>query len=357
MTMKKDKQACVLLMNDIHVSKDNIPDFRANWNEALSACERYGIREIALGGDLFQSRVAQTLDILLAVHDVLLDTAKAGIHITIAEGNHDLIDQEATRGYCHIYNQYPGVTVVDDFLTLDNPDWEFVLHMMSYFPENGSFTDKLNALVTGSMVGERLNYLYIHQGINGALAVPAQDELPARIFEPFDKVFVGHYHNRAVIEGTRIEYIGSSRPFNFGEDIEKGYTVLYDDGSWEFIRNEVNSRYLLLEVAAEDVTVHLFDRIDEMKADRRNKLKVRIHGTEAATASIDKRKLQEAGAAKVEIVTEDVEMIEAPESGMLEKFDSRRIRESYEEFCFHKHIEDVSLGLNYLSKIEAPCGS
>lgn len=352
--MIEDKTPCILLMNDIHVSKDNIPDFKANWNEALALCESLGIREIALGGDLFQSRVSQTLDVLLAVHDMLLQTAQAGISITLAEGNHDLVDQEALRGYCHIYDQHPAVTVVDDFLTLENPAWDFVLHMMSYFPENGSFTGRLQALAAGSLAAGKLNYLYIHQGINGALATPAEDELPTHLFEPFDKVFVGHYHNRSVVKGTGIEYIGSARQFNFGEDIHKGYTVLYTDGSYEFIPNEANARYHVLEVPAAKVDVHLLDRIDEMKADPRCRIKVRVTGS--STDTIDKKRILEAGASKVELVCADAEVIESPDESVLEKFDAGRIRQSYEEFCGKRSIENVALGLSYLSKIDAPCG-
>ena len=351
------KNPVLLLLNDIHAGKDNLPEFTANWNEALAICTERGIREIAVGGDLFQSRVAQTLDVLLAVNDALIRAAQVGIIVTIAEGNHCKVDQEAIRGYSHVFAQHSNVVVVDDFLTLDYPECDFVLHMMSYFPENGSFTDRLNALLKGSLVEDKLNYLYIHQGINGALAVPAQDELPARIFEPFDKVFVGHYHDRATIKGTAIEYIGSSRQFNFGEDIHKGYTILYADGAYEFIQNEVNARYAVLNVFAGDVTVHLCDQIGEIMANPRNRLKVRVHGTEAELAAIDRKRLMEAGANKVEIIGGDVEEVYAPELGMLDKFDSRRIRESYEDFCSRKSIEDPSLGLSYLSKIDAPCGN
>ena len=351
------KNPVLLLLNDIHAGKDNLPEFTANWNEALSICTERGIREIAVGGDMFQSRVAQTLDVLLAVNDALIRAAQAGIIVTIAEGNHCKVDQEAIRGYSHVFAQHSNVVVVDDFLTMDYPECDFVLHMMSYFPENGSFTDRLNALLKGSLVEDKLNYLYIHQGINGALAVPAQDELPARIFEPFDKVFVGHYHDRATIKGTVIEYIGSSRQFNFGEDIYKGYTILYADGSHEFVQNEVNARYTVLDVDAGDVTLHLCDQIGEIMADPRNRLKVRVHGTEAELAAIDRKRLMDAGASKVEIVSEEVEVADAPELGMLDKFDSRRIRESYEDFCSQKSIEDPSLGLSYLSKIDTPCGN
>lgn len=355
--MTKVVNPCIMLINDVHVSKDNIPEFTANWNEALSICESRGVREIALGGDLFSSRVSQTLDVLLAVHDALMRCSAMGIHITLANGNHCKVNQEAIRGYCHVFDTMPGVTVVDDFLSLDDPAWDFTLHMIAYFPEEGSFREKLGCLVAGGLEKTKYNYLYIHEGINGALAQPSSGELPAGIFTEFDKVFVAHYHNRAKIKGTDIEYIGSSRQFNFGEDEEKGYTLLYTDGSCEFIKNKANVRYKVIEVPVEKVNTHLTDQLSEIRELGRYKVKVRVAGTTAAAASVDKAALMEAGASKVEIVTKDPEMSDIVSSSLFERFDSQKIRESYEQFCSYKDIADPALGLSYLSKIEAPCGN
>ena len=139
----------MLLINDIHISKDNIPDFQLNWNEALIVCDQHEIKEIAIGGDLFMSRSAQTLDVLLAVHDAFIDAEKRGINITLANGNHDKVNQESERGYCHVFDQHPNVYVANDYLSVENEDWSFVLFIMPYFIENGSFTDRLRALWQG----------------------------------------------------------------------------------------------------------------------------------------------------------------------------------------------------------------
>lgn len=352
---EKDCYPCVLLMNDMHVSKDNIAEFNTNWKEALSICSQMGIGEIALGGDLFQSRSSQTLNVLLAVHDALLAAADHGINIYLANGNHDLICQESIRGYCHVFDQHDNVMVVDDYLTLPtNNERAYALHMIAYFPENGSFTEILNQLIADGLDDKRRNYLYIHEGINGALSQPAENELPANIFGDFDRVFVGHYHNRCTV-GNHIEYIGSSRQHNFGEDEQKGYTILYSDGSTKFIQNKANIRYKVIDVA--QVDVNLTDLLDEIKADGRYRTKVRVHTTSAKASTIYKEKLLSAGASKIEIITEDTEMTDVASSSLFEKFDSRKIQENYKEFCREKEIGNVELGLNYLSKIEASCGN
>lgn len=354
----KGHYPCLLLLNDIHISKDNIPAFKANWQEAIDICRKMDVKEIAIGGDLFFSRAAQTLDVLLAVHDALLTAAEHGIHVTIAEGNHDKVNLENERGYCHVFDQHSNVLVCDEYVSLPlGDDCSFVLHMMGYFPEDGSFCTRLDRLKEEALDPKRLNFLYIHEGINGALAQPNDKELPAKIFEEFDKVFVGHYHNRTIIDKTRIEYIGSSRQHNFGEDEEKGYTVIYTDGSHEFIKNKVNTRYRVIDVAAERAGLHLMDELREIDADGRYKVKVRVHAPQAAMKSVDKTALLDAGATKVELIADDEEMLEVAASSLFEKFDSHRIRETYEEFCREKQIDDVAIGLEYLSKIEGQCGN
>ena len=354
----KGHYPCLLLLNDIHISKDNIPAFKANWQEAIDICRKMDVKEIAIGGDLFFSRAAQTLDVLLAVHDALLTAAEHGIHVTIAEGNHDKVNQENERGYCHVFDQHSNVLVCDEYVSLPlGDDCRFVLHMMGYFPEDGSFCTRLDRLKEEAIDPKRLNFLYIHEGINGALAQPNDKELPAKIFEDFDKVFVGHYHNRTIIDKTRIEYIGSSRQHNFGEDEEKGYTVIYTDGSHEFIKNQANTRYRVIDVAAERAGLHLMDELREIDADGRYKVKVRVHAPQAAMKSVDKAALLDAGATKVELIADDEEMLEVAASSLFEKFDSHRIRETYEEFCREKQIDDVAIGLEYLSKIEGQCGN
>lgn len=343
---------CVLLVNDIHISKDNIPDFNANWNEVLSVCDRMNIQQIAFGGDLFMSRSAQTLEVLLTVHDALQTAGKRGINVTLANGNHDRINQEAIRGYCHVFDQHANVLVVDETTSLlASGDWDFVLHIIPYFPENGSFIEKLDKLIATGLDKRRKNYLYIHEGINGALSQSNEKELSPNIFRIFDKVFVGHYHNRCIIEGTNIEYIGSARQMNFGEDEEKGYTIIYPDGHYEFIKNQVNTRYLVMDVPMEKTGIHLSDELEEIKEDGRYRVKVRVHTTSAKATSINKEKLLQAGASKVEVVTEDPQITEVAGSSFFEKFDNHKIKETYEVFCAEKEVEDVELGLSYLSKI------
>lgn len=341
---------CALLMNDIHVSKDNIPEFQRNWDEALEICKKQDIPEIIIGGDLLQSRSSyQTLDVLLAVRQAIIKATNAGLELTIAEGNHDLVDQEAILGYCHVFSEYPHVYVVDDYVSIDCSD-DVTLYVMSYAPESGSFINRLQNIIDNDFDRNKHNILYIHEGIKGGLAMPSDDELPTKIFKDFDAVLVGHYHNRCKIQGTNIEYVGASRQHNFGEDEEKGYTILYDDGSYKFIKNESNTRYKVIDLALQDVDNHLIEELNDIKSNGKYKVKTRINCSATDVQNIDKQKLLEAGAAKVEIVTEKTVAKSIEAHSLDRKFDKTGIKQEYESFCSEKVI-DSSMGLQYLDKI------
>lgn len=339
---------CALLINDIHASKDNIAEFRKNWDEALDLCKSNSISEIIVGGDLWLSRSAQTLSTLMAVREAILKATKQyNLNVVLADGNHDKVDLEAVKSYNHIFSDYENVEIVGEYTELDYSD-ALSLWVMSYFPENGSFIERITPIQ--SKLKDKKNVLYIHEGIRGGLATPSDDELPSNIFNGFDSVLVGHYHNRTQIHGTNIEYIGSSRQHNFGEDEEKGYTILYSDGSTKFIKNEVNQRYKVIEVDVADMNDDFMNMLAEIKTDSRYKVKVRVKCDSAQSSAINKQKLAEAGANKIELVTEQTEAMRTDHQSITQKFDKSGIKEEYTNFCAQKSI-DNQLGLHYLEKL------
>lgn len=343
------REPIALLINDIHVNKDNIAEFNLNWDEMCSICKREGIADVVVGGDMFTSRASQTLSTLLAVKHNILKLTSQDVFITIAEGNHDKVNQELIDGYNHIWDHIKHVQVVDYYEPLLWEGCDFVLLVLSYFPENGSFLDVLDNAVN-SVLKKYPNIakskediiLYIHEGVHGALGdfeIPG--EVPQEPLLGFKAVLCGHYHNRCKIKGTNIEYIGSSRQHNFGEDEEKGYTVLYSDGSYEFIKNEVNTRYRTIEIDA--------DAADSLQLDPdlRYKNKIKVKCSEKQAKLFDKQKFIDLGFDKVEMVTASVIEKEAAASGIQEKYDIAGIRKEYQGYCDENSI-DSRLGLKYL---------
>lgn len=350
------KQAIALLINDLHVDKDNIAEFNKNWDEALTICQREGICDIVVGGDMFTARSSQTLATLLAVRHALDKAVAKDIYVTIAEGNHDLVAQEEIEGYNHLFRGLKGIEVVDTHKVMYWDGCDFCLLVMSYFPEEGSFIDKLEQAVQDTIVklnpditGEHQMLLYIHEGVHGALGdFDISGELPQEPLEDFKAVLCGHYHNRCKIKGTKIEYIGSSRQNNFGEDEEKGYTILFDDGTTEFVKNQVNQRYATVEIDADNLS-----ELDDYFADdamSNYKVRVKVRCTDKQAKVFDKQKLLEMGFNKVEMLTGKDKPKEVAASGIDEKYDKQGIKKEYQSFCAEKEI-DAELGIKYLDKI------
>lgn len=341
------KEAIALLINDIHATKDNISDFEKNWDEALSVCKREGISDIVVGGDMFTSRASQTLATLLAVKRALDKAVTKGLYVTIAEGNHDKVNQEEFEGYNHLWVGQKNIDVIDTHRTLYWEGCNFALLVMSYFPEDGSFLERLWAAVKDTLqqypnLLKSDIILYIHQGVHGALGdFEIEGELPQEPLSGFKTVLCGHYHNRVKIKNTNIEYIGSSRQGNFGEDENKGYTLLYSDGSYDFVKNEVNTRYRTIELDASNVDGFRLEK------DERYKYRVKVSCNEHQAKLFDKQKLLDLGFNKVEVIAENIAPKEVAASGIQEKYDKQGIKKEYQNYCNENSI-DSKLGIKYL---------
>ena len=60
---------------------------------------------------------------------------------------------------------------------------------------------------------------------------------------------------------------------------------------------------------------------------------------------------KEAGATKVEIVTEELTLTETTSHSLDKKFDKSGIKQEYTSFCANKGISNIEMGLQYLDKI------
>ena len=327
-------------MNDMHASASNLSEFAKNWREAFDVCRDRGIGRIVIGGDIFNAQASQSLPVLKAVSDMFAFGHDAGLTFVVAAGNHDKSSREETWSYCHVFGRYPGVEVIDEHAVLEGGSYR--LAVMSYYPESGSFKERLDKLK--EELGDLSDtVLYIHEGVKGALGgLELDTECDVEWFDGFLKVLCGHYHNRMSLADGRIEYIGSSRQNNFGEDEEKGYTVLYEDGSQEFVKNRVNMRYRTIEAVYGDEL-----SIDD---DPMYKTRLQLRCTDAESKAVDKDKLAAMGFSKIEIKTDKIKTAKAGDTSLDQRYDKAGIMQEYKNFCGAKGIEP-RLGLEYLDKM------
>jgi len=346
--MSKTKTPIALCINDWHIGKETIADSIENWEEAIDFANKYRVHSLLIGGDVFLSRVSQSLPVLRAVQDSLRNAVASGLQVIAAPGNHDKVSLEETYSYCHVFEDITGYSVVNEHKVVYFND--VAIHMMSYFPETGSFKKRLESI---ELIEDKKNILYCHQGINGALGHSDETnnkELPTHIFERFDTVLVAHYHNRVHLKGTNIYYVGSSRQHNHGEDTEKGYTLIYSDGSHEYLQNNVNTKYITFEERYEDIDKSTFASITEAKEEN-YRVRVRILCKSNQKKLINKRDFMNAGASKVEVVEDKIDGEEATQVSASVRYNKNGIKTSYEAFYEESGGEDPDFGLKYLDQI------
>ena len=353
-----EKKAVALLANDLHASKENIEEFNKNWKELLEVAGKYKVERILIGGDLFTSRSSQTLSVLLAVHDFMQYVEGENFSILLANGNHDKVDQKANFGYCDIFIGMPQVNVVDGYRMACFG--KICVTMIDYFPENDGFLDVLREAERYVQRGysDRDHYLYIHEGIIGGLSSPSETDLPSNVFDSiWKRIFVGHYHNRRKIAGTNIEYIGASRQHNYGEDDMKGYTILFSDGSTEFVQNQVNTRYVTVEATYDQIMSDDFRSCLEGASKENTRVKVKVSCDPSQVSTVNREELADLGVAKVEFMTDSANIKEAAQQSLVERFDKSGLIDSYKNYCADNKVDNVDLGVSYLNKINAYVGS
>lgn len=337
----------ILLANDFHIDKDNVLDFEENWNEMLEVCYDNDIHHILIGGDIFTNRNAQTLAPMLMVQKCLRRAGANRIRVSIAPGNHDKTNQDVTESWCDLYSDIPCVEVISTYKIYDLG--ECFLAMFAYYPEQGetlkSYMEGCRQVLTAEFLSSETNCIaYVHAGIHGALGdfdVPS--EAPQELFDGFKAVLCGHYHNQTHIKDTDIYYIGSSRAHNFGEDEEKGYTLIYPNGKWEFVKNEANTRYVTEELTLKELTDWQRTYGDDYK------VRLKITCTAAEAETVDRQDLLDRGANKIEFVTEKIQAVAAEASDIEDKFNNADLQQEYQVFCKDKEI-DSKMGIEYLQK-------
>lgn len=336
-------------INDFHISKERIGVSMANWKEFISLLQQRGIKTAVVGGDLFEARDSQTLNVLMSMNDMLLEAGQLGINVILANGNHDKVNQEDNVGYCHLYAHLPNVTVIDTWSVIESPSAN--IFVLAYFPETGSLIDKIKEIEDSEYFNNgKTNVLYAHAGVLGALGRDNEHEIDAKSFIEFDKVYMGHYHGRTKI--SNVEYIGASRQYTYGEDYIKGYNICDADGDLTFIQNKVNDRMFTVDINFDNLgdTKDIIEDINKDNSDCEGNIHVRfvISTPSSKTDLINKDELRALGVNRIEVKTV-LDKVDTVSSSFYKKYDREQIIETYQGYCQEQHI-DSTLGLKYLKK-------
>lgn len=348
------KVPLAILVADTHSDKDNLQEVKDILEQAVDLAIHHKAKNIFHLGDVFTSRVGQGLQVLLSQDNWIRKCSKVGIHLHVIAGNHDKtdLDDEASyldvifRGFRETVTVYRKETAVE----IDG----VLCCFLPYFKEGGSYPGRLADLVSRARKsGSKKKLLFTHIAVDGVRnndGSPVENSLKANMFKEFHTVFVGHYHNRSQV-GDNIFYIGSPRPKDFGEDNEKGFTLLYPDGTHELALGGFR-KFIKVQVDLSEGK----EKIEELKAEyaeSEHRVRFVVTGEEEDLSLISTKEFADLG---IEIKKEPIRLarsLEAAENSEFVEFDKKTIIRAFLQYCSENGINGPrrKLGMKFIQTI------
>jgi len=244
--MKKPR---AVLISDIHYNLNTLPLADASLRQAVAKANDLKV-PLIVAGDLHDTKAnlrAECMNAMLATFSEVTSCAY------VIRGNHCSLNEKSTEHALSFLSRKPvyvGGSYVD--ICDDEPFISKDICLFPYHHDLSLLRERLKQVPKGSTV-------IMHQGLNGtASGEYIQDKTALNLKDVAGlRVISGHYHTRQTIQlpdGGVWDYIGNPYTLNFAEatDPEKGFQVLYDDGSLEFVPTNLR-KHIVFTLSAKEV--------------------------------------------------------------------------------------------------------
>lgn len=239
--MKKPK---AVLTSDVHYSLATLELADAAMRQAIALADKLNVRLIDCG-DLTNDKALLRGEVVNRLLETFA-TVRTSTYLII--GNHSLINEKSDENAIMFLDDYKGINwLIRDQMRPAHTGVE----CFAYHADPEELLAKIKRIPKGTP-------LILHQGLSSSNAGEYYQDKSA--IHPKDvagrRIIAGHYHTRQTIalpDGGQWDYIGNPYTLNFGEanDPVKGFQVLYDDNSLEFIATNLR-KHVIIEATAEN---------------------------------------------------------------------------------------------------------
>jgi DNA repair exonuclease SbcCD nuclease subunit len=233
----------VLSYSDLHIRPKRLEDCVTVLKAIPLIYKTYGCELVINGGDTFDTRGIIETNCLQAIYNEYKSWSEQGIQQISLVGNHDQEDRDGEIHPMSIFS-FPK------WKTVDKP---IMLYGMWFFPYMKN--EKIEKFFYKKDINDFKDKLaFVHWGFTGAYMNDWRKDpsgVPTKYVENFKKVFAGHYHYRAPLDGyEKVQYIGSPMQQTFAElGQDKGVLVIdTETGEHEFVEIKNTSKHYKLEV-------------------------------------------------------------------------------------------------------------
>lgn len=342
-------------LTDTHLSQNNSVLNKSLYKQAIEYAQEYGVNRLFHAGDVFTSRKSQSLANLKTFEEILNMIAEAGMFMEAIPGNHDKVDYTSKNSYLDPYQHWPNFKLHRGYgLKVFGFRTDIGVHFVPYFEEGSLYLSYLQKAID-SCKDFHINVLFTHIAVNGVRnndGTEVSEGIKVSSFEAFDNVFIGHYHDKSKL-GANIHYIGSTHQHNYGENDDKGFILLYDDGSFDELPSTF-PKYIKYYIDVEKQGLAYVDALVQAHNadDTKHNIKFTFVGPESVVKSIDQNKYKKQGYdVDVESTEYKHSLIQAQQDNFV-SFTRESIEREFDAFCEVNEIEDKQYGKDrYLQPI------
>lgn len=339
-------------ITDTHLSDNTIEINKSIFQQVIDICKEKGITQLFHLGDVLNDRKnKQSFLTLSTLDEIIQGFSDENIYLHICPGNHCKSNYSLEESWLDSFRFHPKFNLYSktDYFDINN----FRFHFVPFFDEKVNYIDYLQKAVE-NINPKQTNILLTHIGITGISNNDGQEvknDIPIDLFLKFDKVLSGHYHSRNILYKGQIQYIGSAYQANYGEDFEKGITLLREDGVYEFIQLDfpkyITIQFDLDKQPLKEVLSIAEDAVKHIK-DSKDNIRFEFTGSSTKLKSIDKELYTSLGI-DVKIKTKEIEEIETEKYQEVKQFSIEDIKLGFKEFCEQEGI-NFETGIKYLTK-------
>jgi DNA repair protein SbcD/Mre11 len=343
------KKTIGILSSDWHLDKDNFLEKKDLIKQKIALAKQLKVKNLFCAGDIFIERKARPLIDLKYFDDILYLIWEEGLELFLIPGNHDKVNYKSDDSYLLTYKHYPHIHLYETVSSLEIGE-NNIFHFLPYYDEiTPIYVENLRKLQPNK---NKINNLITHISINSVKNNErnvVMNDIREVFFKDFTNVFVGHYHDRQDV-GKNIHYIGSLNQGNFGEDNNKGFTILYEDGSFEYTKSKFKE-YKQIEIKVdENFSLKQIDDLLKENENSTNHTRFSFLGKEMFLKNIDKKYIERYG---FDVKMKQIEVengIELAKKEEFVNFTKGNLMDEFKEFCEEKKIENNKYGVEVLTR-------
>lgn len=335
------KKPLFIIFNDIHLKPGNEEETLLSVRHMISYAILNKIKTLVFAGDLFHSRSNQKESVLNACDKIFEEINDAGLFLIIFPGNHDKTTYTSFTSFLDVYRFHPNVMFTSKIMNI-NIEGKTVT-LLPFFDDS--------MLVPMLEEAEGSDILISHFEMKGSShlgQVSEKSSITRKTLKKWGKTYLGHYHNTHEIT-PNIVHLPSLRQQDFGEDSHKGFSVIYEDSSYEIVQG-IFKAFTKVILDIDILTGEEIKALIKTYTNSSDTIRFELVGEESKLKALDKEQFKGTGIdikLKYEKKYSTGNEEDAPK--LIKKFDMGQVVSTFREFCIEKGY-DHEIGLTYLNK-------